>query len=119
MEEKSKTNRYRFSNRKLESSSNILDKTLKRVRLKKQSDKYSAFPLWKEIVGEQISEISFPEKISRERVLVVRVIDSVWAQELSLQKETIVDKIHKTNTGASIEDIRFVAGNPKDFRANR
>lgn len=94
-------------------AADILAAALEKRHLTKKVQEYSFFPQWQEIVGPEIARVAVPEKISRGRVLVLRVIDSVWAQELSLQKQEILDKLFAANTGAVIEDINFVSGNPK------
>lgn len=105
-------------NRKLpESISDLLSKTLGSHQLRKKAQEYAAFPYWKQIVGEEISQVAVPEKIVRGRVLHVRVVDAVWAQELSLMKKSILDGIRTFGKGAIVEDIKFVIGSPKSVKA--
>lgn len=87
--------------------------------LKKKAEEYAAFPFWKEIVGEEIASVAVPEKIIGGRVLKVRVIDAVWAQELSLMKTELLEKIHSSGKGALVDDIRFTIGNPKSFQQQK
>ena len=98
----------------------VLERTLGFVRTAqsgtKLSDKmrdYAVFPLWPELVGEEIAAVSRPEKILKRTILVIRVIDAAWMQELTLQKREILERIQKVETGARISDIRFLAGDPK------
>lgn len=93
----------------------ILANAIKRPDLKPQFEKYAAFPHWAEIVGPEIAKVAFPEKIIRKRVLVIRVLDSTWAQELSLQREQLIAKVTAFEAGAQIEEIRFLTGNPRMF----
>ena len=97
----------------------ILAAAVKRPDLKAQFDRYAAFPHWLEIVGPDIAKVAIPEKIIRKRVLVIRVLDSAWAQELSLQKQSLIDKISSFDLGAQIEEIRFITGSPRQFAARR
>ena len=83
----------------------------------KKASEYSAFPYWPKVVGEQVAKNTLPEKIIGGKILVVRVLDAVWAQELALQKHEILDKLHSLGTGAPIEDIRFTTGDPKQVVA--
>lgn len=94
----------------------LLDQTLKAFRLTAKAAEYEAFQFWPDVVGPEIAKISMPEKLLRKRVLVVRVIDPVWVQELSLQKAEILDRMNALGVGAVIEDIRFVAGGPEGFK---
>lgn len=105
--------RNRFSRRKPATAANVLSSTLKALRLDKKAEEYSAFPYWKEVVGEDIARVAVPEKIIRGKILVIRVADAVYAQELSLQKNQLLDKLHCLKKGALFEDIRFVSGSPK------
>lgn len=99
-----------------ENVANILGFTLGSFALKKKAKEYSAFPFWPEIVGEEVAAVAIPEKILRGKVLVVRVLDAVWAQELSLRKNEILDGLHKFGKGAVIEDIKFSIGSPKSIK---
>lgn len=102
---------------KLNSVSSILSQVVQHRHLADKFDAYSAFPMWPEIVGEKIASITFPEKIIRGNLLVVKVIDSAWVQELTLRKEEILALLQKQPKGAYIQDIRWVAGSPKEFSA--
>ncbi len=94
----------------------LLGSALNSFALKKKAREYAAFPYWSEIVGEEIAKVAIPEKIIRGRVLHVRVVDAVWAQELSLRKNEIIDGLHRFGKGAVVEDIKFSIGNPKSFK---
>ncbi len=115
-----------YRRRKPENIGSILESTLRGkytantgdkagTRLDKKLEQYAAFPHWPEIVGEQVAAVSRPEKILGGKLLIVRVVDAVWAQELSLQKHTLLEKIQGFELGTLIEDIRFTIGNPKSF----
>jgi len=97
----------------LKAVSSLLEGTFKAFHLKKKVASYSAFPHWEEIVGKEIAKVCVPEKIVRGNILVLRVLDAVWAQELSLRQNEILSALHAFPKGALIEDIRFVTGNPK------
>ena len=99
-----------------ENISKILGSALGSFTLRKKTKEYSAFPYWEEIVGKAVAEVAVPEKIIRGKVLVVRVLDAVWAQELSLKKNEILDGIHRFGKGAVIEDIKFNIGSPKSLK---
>ncbi|MFN8390701.1 MAG: DUF721 domain-containing protein [Bdellovibrionota bacterium] len=94
----------------------ILDNAFRSPVIRKKVEEYAAFPYWEQIVGEQIAAVAIPEKISRGKVLRVRVLDAVWAQELSLMKQQIIEGIHRFGRGAIVEDVKFTIGNPKSFK---
>ncbi len=110
-----KKSNFRPKNSKPKSSGDILDSVLKYHRLEKKLEEYSAFPYWEELVGSEIAKVAIPEKIIAGKVLVVRVADAVWAQELAFRKPEFIEKLVGLQTGALIQDIRFVTGNPRDF----
>ncbi len=70
-------------------------------------------------MGKEIAQVAVPEKIVRGKVLVIRVIDSVWAQELSMQKQALLDKIFAFGKGAVLEDLKFITGDPKSMRSQK
>lgn len=102
----------------MSSASGILETTLNRLRISRKVHAYAAFPHWQEIVGEELAKISNPEKIIRGNVLLVRVSDAAWVQELSMQKTSILDKMYQSGLGAAINDIQFVTGDPNFFDKN-
>jgi hypothetical protein len=104
---------------KPEAIQNVLAGALQSYALKRKVEEYAAFPYWQDIVGPEIAEIAIPEKISRGRILNVRVIDAVWAQELSLMKQRIIDGMHRFGRGAVVEDVKFVIGNPLNFKKSK
>ena len=105
----------RKNSRKPASAGVILDATLGHLHLKKKVKQYENLQLWPEIVGEGLAKISFPEQILGNKILVVRVIDAAWIQELAFKKEEILEKFRTMCKNVYFEDIRFVSGNPKDF----
>lgn len=102
----------------MKDAGDILASVLKHRHLEKKFEEYSGFPYWKEVVGEEIAKVAIPQRLIAKKVLVVRVIDAVWAQELAIRKPELLDKLATIDTGALIEDIRFVTGNPKDFKTS-
>lgn len=93
----------------------IIDATFQRLRLKKKLKQYENFQLWPQIVGQELAKISYPEKILGNKILVVRVIDPAWTQELAFKKEEILEKYRMMCKNVYFEDLHFVSGNPKDF----
>lgn len=107
-----------YRSKSFSSASSILESTLKTFRISKKVQEYAAFPHWAEIVGEDLARVAVPEKIIRGNVLLVRVSDAAWAQELSMQKNAILDKMYQSGLGTPVGDIQFVTGNPKSFAKN-
>lgn len=62
---------------------------------------------WSEIVGAKVAENSRALRIERGR-LVVEVRSSVWAQELSLMRRTIQQKINDRLGERAVSNLHFV-----------
>ena len=73
---------------------------------------------WSEIVGPRMADRAFPLAV-RKGVLLVRVMDSVWLNELSLHKPVILENIQKAVGSKKISDVRFLWGEPPDENPHR
>jgi predicted nucleic acid-binding Zn ribbon protein len=78
---------------------------------KRQWDKrlalHAVFRNWPEVVGPEIAEWTAPQVI-RGTVLWIAVSDSVWMQQLHLQKQTMLEHINANVRGSEkISDVRF------------
>ncbi|MCC6932344.1 MAG: DUF721 domain-containing protein [Deltaproteobacteria bacterium] len=109
-------NKPTFRHRKPQSAADILTNTFKHLHIEKKLKQYENFHYWPEIVGQTIAGVTKPEKILNKKILVVRVIDSVWLQELSFKKNEYLTKLNKVSDNVYFEDIRFICGNPKQFQ---
>lgn len=78
---------------------------------KRQWDKrlalHAVFRNWPQVVGPEIAERTAPQVI-RGTVLWIAVSDSVWMQQLHLQKQALLERINANVRGSEkISDIRF------------
>ncbi|MFA7383421.1 MAG: DUF721 domain-containing protein [Desulfurivibrionaceae bacterium] len=78
---------------------------------KRQWDKrlalHAVFRNWPQVVGPELAERTAPQVI-RGTVLWVAVSDSVWMQQLHLQKQALLEHINASLRGnAKISDVRF------------
>ena len=80
---------------------------VKKEGLDRGIQEQKAVSVWPEVVGEKISANSLAKSISS-GILTVEVSNSVWRQELQLQKKEIIEKINKVLTRKTIKDIRFL-----------
>ena len=67
---------------------------------------HRVFELWQSIVGPEIAAIAQPSLI-RGHVLWVKVAESIWMQQLHLQKMLLLENINKKLQNEKISDIRF------------
>jgi predicted nucleic acid-binding Zn ribbon protein len=88
------------------SLSNVIKETLKEFGLDKKARSYSVITGWAEVVGEKIAHASQAEKLER-GVLTVRVVSPVWRYELTMQKQTIIDKIDAAFGPGLVRDIQW------------
>ena len=99
------------------SASSILQNLLnRRKNLKHKMSQYENFSSWNEIVGDDLAKISFPEKIISNKILSIKVLDSVWGQEIILNKQKILDQLNRNWKDVYFEDLRISVGSPKDFK---
>jgi predicted nucleic acid-binding Zn ribbon protein len=86
----------------------VLGSVIKRHGLEKKFAEYEFITRWREVVGDEISQVAKPEVI-RNGVLFVKVPNSAWAQELSFRQSLIIKRLEEV-TGAMkvIRSIRFV-----------
>jgi hypothetical protein len=84
----------------------LLDNMISRKNWSKKIKQHTVFELWPEVVGKDIAQRTCPY-IIRGSILWVRVSDSVWMQQLHLQKPLILEEINKRLKGAVISDLRF------------
>jgi predicted nucleic acid-binding Zn ribbon protein len=63
---------------------------------------------WPEIVGDKNAEHSKALRFSDE-TLLVKVTDAVWRQELSMERDQILKKIHEYPGGKAVKKIHFVS----------
>ena len=68
--------------------------------------------LWDEAVGKQIADHAQPSSI-KEGILVVKVSNSVWLQELEFRTHEIRERINRALQREAVQKIRFRVGEAK------
>jgi len=68
---------------------------------------HRVFEFWNSAVGREIAAVAQPSLIRSGNVLWVKVTDSVWMQQLHLQKMLLLEKINGQLHDEKISDIRF------------
>jgi len=88
----------------------VLQQALKHSGLDKDIARYTFVLKWPEVVGKEIALRTRPECI-RGDTLVIRVINSAWAQELSFQKSVIIKRLANFLARDEIvKDVHFYVG---------
>jgi predicted nucleic acid-binding Zn ribbon protein len=88
----------------------ILEKVLNRRGLGERVQRYEFMQHWDKIVGGALAAVCKPEYLSN-KTLVVRVLNSGWAQELAFLKPIVIQKVcGYLPKGKGIEDVVFRVG---------
>lgn len=84
----------------------LLKKTLKELNVEENFRVYPIWKNWKEIMTPAVAEKTHPDYV-RGKTLIVSVVNSVWMNELEMQKNIILKRITDLKLEHPIEDIRF------------
>ena len=88
---------------------NPLDRILKRVIQQPEWDKYREYyqivNCWQQVVNKQVGKHTRPLYVDRQ-TLYVATSSAVWAQELALQRYSLIKKLN-TRLDFTLKDIRF------------
>jgi len=84
-----------------------LEKALKGANIDKAVKQFSAIDIWPATVGKTIAKNTEATDM-RHGVLIVKVSNSTWRQELLFKKEEILKKLNNTIGNNLIKDIRFI-----------
>jgi len=79
---------------------------LRKLGAEKKVKEFEAIAKWPGIVGEQIAEVTEPERVV-DGILFVKVKNSVWRNELIYMKRQILAKIAEAIKEKAIKDIRY------------
>ncbi len=74
--------------------------------IERKITEYEAVLRWESVVGEHIGRVAEAIKIVR-GVLVVRVKNGVWRNELSLRKREIIGTLNQALGDEVVKDIQF------------
>ena len=87
----------------------VLEKFFSRSGMKRRLADQRILDAWKRAVGRGIAEQTQPLRIQN-RVLQVRVSNSVWMQQLQFMKGMILQKVREETGVADLVDLRFFLG---------
>ena len=79
---------------------------LRKSGLNSGVEQQEALKLWGEIVGNKISKNTKPMSV-KNGTLVIKTTNSVWKQELQIQKTEIIKKLNNRLKKNIIKEIRF------------
>ena len=90
----------------MHSISGVLDRVLKKLDLDQILIQASIFKQWDDIVGPSIAAHARPDHM-RANKLFVQVDSSVWLQELTLLKPSLLEKTNAALGGERVRDLVF------------
>jgi len=73
------------------------------------------FANWKDLVGQQVAENSFPEDITK-GILTVRCKSTAWATQLRLMHNDILTKIEERLPDLKVKELRFIGPQAPSFK---
>jgi predicted nucleic acid-binding Zn ribbon protein len=85
----------------------ILAEMIGEFGISKQIKRFHALDIWKDVVGERISQMTKPQSV-RDGKLFVHVFSDVWRNELIYHKRDILAKLNKKLGKGTIQDIVFL-----------
>jgi predicted nucleic acid-binding Zn ribbon protein len=86
----------------------LLDQILSQFGLSYKLGGWRVVMNWPNIVGDKIASVSRALRYEND-TLLVSVPDSVWRQQLSLEVDIILEKIHALPGGKAVKRIHFVS----------
>jgi hypothetical protein len=87
----------------------ILNPYLARVGLLQRMEEQKVLDCWEAIVGKAVAEATQPFRV-RNRVLQVKVTNSVWMHELQFHKEMIIQKLNDFLGRPVVRELWFFIG---------
>ena len=80
---------------------------LKKAGLEKGVSQNNALLVWKEVVGERVSQNTVPEKVES-GTLYIKTSNPTWRQELVFKKSDIIKKLNNKLGKNTIKEIKFI-----------
>ncbi|MBC7332912.1 MAG: DUF721 domain-containing protein [Actinobacteria bacterium] len=87
----------------------ILKELISGLNIERKIRQAKLFNHWCEIVGENISKKTEPRKLVN-GVLYIQVVNSMWANELSLMCPKLIEKINSFVGEDVVKQIKFRVG---------
>jgi predicted nucleic acid-binding Zn ribbon protein len=73
------------------------------------------FANWKDLVGDQVAQSSFPEDLTK-GVLTVRCKSTAWATQLRLMGSEILARISERLPDLEVKELRFIGPQAPSFK---
>ena len=87
--------------------SRLLSAVFENKKWRGKLELHRVFEFWNKTVGKEIAAVAQPSLIRGRAVLWVKVRDSIWMQQLHLQKILLLEKINRQLDSEKFSDIHF------------
>jgi hypothetical protein len=104
--------RRRRTKKGLAPITDVVSKTVKRLKLKEKFDEYTIGKHYKELFGKEIAKASHPEKLIK-GTLHITVSSSAWLMQISFMKDDMINKISDMFKKKVVKNIVFKVGKIK------
>ncbi len=91
----------------MEQIGHIIQGLLKEHQIEDPIQKYQALTLWSSVVGQSISDVTKPQRISDGK-LFIQVQNDAWRQELFYHKRDILQKLNFALGSNLVKDIVLI-----------
>ncbi len=90
----------------MKSLGSAIQELVEHLGIGKKVREYEAVLQWATVVGEKIASVSTATRI-QQGVLIVKVKNAPWRNELTLRKADIIQKLNEALQENAVKDIRF------------
>ena len=84
-----------------------INEFLKKAGLERGVSQNKSLLVWKEVVGDKVSQNTVPEKIES-GTLYIKTSNPTWRQELVFKKSDIIKKLNNKLGKNTIKEIKFI-----------
>jgi len=85
----------------------VLNKVFDELGINQSIKRYQVLSDWNDIVGKRISDLTEPQRVADNKI-IVKVKNDSWRQELVFYKPAILNKIQTKTGSQTIKDIIFI-----------
>ena len=85
----------------------IIRDTIHDLGIHQAVDQHRALVVWSSVVGDAISRVTTPQRISKGR-LFIQVVSDSWRQELHYRKQELIEALNRTIGTEVVKEIILI-----------
>ncbi len=97
---------YNKDMKEIDDIGSVIEDVIKDLDIKDKLRTSNIFSRWTEIVGTEIGRKSKPKRLAKD-TLYISVVNSTWANELSLMSGQLIEKINSFIGREVVKNIKF------------